>query len=189
MKKQFISRVYIVLTSRIALLIMISAISYISFPILIALFDYFMDKIMGISNKTSVSDMIDASDGVATLFVGLGVFLESRSTITKIAWKRKPPADIELQEKVNRLSENYGVAILINGLLMEIFTQYITIPDSIINTNKYNDIVLAFCLAICITTFISLWTLMNKYIQSFFFSKEQLDEEISFMKPSESKLI
>lgn len=187
MRKRFVSFVYISITSRVALLLMISAISYISFPILIALSDYFIDKIMGISNKTSVSDMIEATDGVATLFVGLGVFLESRSTITRIAFKRLPPKDPELQEKVNKLSENYGVAILINGLLMEIFTQYITIPDSIINTNHYNNAVLAICLAICISTFFSLWTLMNKYIQSFFFFKEQLnDSDELFAKPNQN---
>lgn len=178
MRKKIVSYVYIMITSRVALLIMISAISYMSIPILIAISDFFIDKITNTTNRTSVPDLIEATDGIASLFVGLGVFLESRNTITRIAWKRLPPKDPELQEKVNKLSENYGVAILINGLLMEIFTQYITIPDSIINTNEYNNIILGICLMICVSTFVSLWTLMNKYIQSFFFLKEQLHDSL-----------
>lgn len=156
---------------------MISIISYISFPILISIFDFFINKLSNSTSRTSVPDLITATDGIATLFVGLGVFLESRNTITRIAWKRLPPKDPELQEKVNKLSENYGVAVLINGLLMEIGTQFISIPNSIINTDHYNNFILGLCLLICMMTFVSLWTLMNKYIQSFFFLKEQLHED------------
>lgn len=174
MDKKFFAWVYKNISSRPALMIMLTVVMFVSVPIMLSIVDFLTLYWGADPPQNKIIELQETTDGIATIFVMLGVFLESRETLFNIVNKHLGSTQEALEHKLNKLSINYGVGFLINGLLMEIGTAYLNIPDHIINSNGHEKGVFIFCFIMSMFCMYSLFSLFNKYIQSYFFYKEML---------------
>jgi hypothetical protein len=78
-----------------------------------------------------VKSITITTTGVAGMFIALGVFLEERATILKIASAEPKPMD----EFLNSRTHIGGLGLLIIALFVEIFLLMIEVPNSIFNTH------------------------------------------------------
>ena len=80
-------------------------------------------------NSEELDGLNDSLDGLAGIMVAIGVFMEERETIQKIAGSTFHETD----PKLNEIAHHNGLGLLLIGLFMEIFTLLIESPRSLIN--------------------------------------------------------
>jgi len=103
-------------------------------------------------------------NGIAGMFVALGVLYEERETILKIA-KTKPN---DRDEHLNHVAHEDGLGLLVLGLFMEILTISLEIPNKILDTSGVEAIMMISC---CIMVAIALFIqgdLTKDYIKTYF---------------------
>lgn len=78
-------------------------------------------------------EMERALEGMAAIFVAYGVLLEERESLLKI-FRFYPRFASEEESRTDHVSHTYGVLFLVIGLLVEVATGLVKIPDRIFNT-------------------------------------------------------
>ncbi len=159
MDKRFIAWIYMIASSRPALMLMLTVIMFLSVPIMLFLLDFIIDFWGETPTDTAIKEIMESSDGIATIFVMLGVFLESRETLSRIVTKHLKFGNPGLEDKLNKLSSNFGVGFLLNGLLMEISTSFLNIPDHIIDSRGFEKPVFIFIMFMCLFCMYSIFNL------------------------------
>lgn len=127
-------------------------------------FSAIMPMLMHGYNKDDLEAMITTLNGIAGMFVALGVLYEERGTILHIAKAKHGKHD----EYLNIVAHEDGLGLLVIGLFMEILTVCLEIPNRILDTShvEYGLLVVT-CLmvigAICIQ-----FDLAKDYFKTYF---------------------
>jgi hypothetical protein len=82
-------------------------------------------------NQDEIDGMNEILDGIAGIFVAIGVLMEERETILKISGSSPKPNDIFL----NEVAHHNGMGLLLIGLFMELISLMIESPKNIVNTS------------------------------------------------------
>lgn len=117
--------------------------------------------------KEEVDHLIHVVDGVASLFVALGVIIESRS-ILRHSYHATPPAD-DYEAKLDHHAEGEGLEILCAGLMMEVLTEVLDMPDSMVNVQTwefaFSGAILIFAIyALICCVDLAIGSLVRKYL-------------------------
>jgi hypothetical protein len=79
-------------------------------------------------------------DGIAIIYIALGVALEERDSLMKF-FGLYPKCFSNQEEIVDRNCHFYGLLILIAGLLMEMSVELVKIPNRVLNTEGIESLV------------------------------------------------
>jgi hypothetical protein len=80
-----------------------------------------------------VDEMERTLEGVAAIYVAYGVLLEERESLLKI-FRYYPRFASGQEGRTDHVCHDYGVLFLVIGLLVEVATGLVKIPDRIVNT-------------------------------------------------------
>lgn len=116
-----------------------------------------------------VDHLIHVVDGVASIFVAVGVIVESRSIYRHMVGGA-PPSD-EYEARLDHHAEGEGLEILVAGLAMETLTEVLDMPDDLVNTRSLEAFFAAAILfftvyAVLCTVDLALGSLYRKYLLS-----------------------
>lgn len=78
-----------------------------------------------------IDHMNEILDGIAGVFVAIGVLMEERETILKISGAKPRSND----EYLNEVAHHNGMGLLLIGLFMELISLMIESPKNIVNTS------------------------------------------------------
>lgn len=120
-------------------------------------------------NETEIDQMSETLNGIAGVLVAIGVLLEERETIQKMA-------NIEITEidtHLNEVAHHNGLGLLLLGLFMEIITLLIEAPKSIINTGGLEIYLFGFCFLLVVLSMLIEIDFIKDYTKSFFKHKKK----------------
>jgi hypothetical protein len=115
-------------------------------------------------NKEDLEAMITTLNGIAGMFVALGVLYEERETILHIA-KAKP---IYFDGYLNTVAHENGLGLLVIGLFMEILTVSLEIPNKILDTSNVEYGMLVACCLMVLGAIAIQFDLAKDYIKTYF---------------------
>jgi hypothetical protein len=95
-------------------------------------------------------------DGLAGVLVAAGVFLESRDTLRRIAFPAAPPID-NVETRISEISAQNGMGILMVGLLLEVATLLIGLPQRVVDTHGIVRIIFGACALLSVVTLVILY--------------------------------
>ena len=99
--------------------------------------------------ENDIKEMLKICTGVAIILYGYGVSMETRRPLMTHL-KIYPQNDSQLQQLADSLCHKYGIFTLLLGLVMEILTRLIIIPNKVLNTEGKELYIFAVCLTILI---------------------------------------
>ena|SRR6185312_7451517 len=115
-------------------------------------------------SEQEIDQMSETLNGIAGVLVAIGVLLEERETIQKMAKINARPID----EYLNEVAHHNGLGLLLIGLFMEIITLLIEAPKTIINTGGFEIYLFGFCFLLVIFSMLIEIDLVKDYTKSFF---------------------
>jgi hypothetical protein len=115
-------------------------------------------------NKEDLEVMITTLNGIAGMFVALGVLYEERETILHIA-KAKPKY---FDGYLNTVAHEDGLGLLVIGLFMEILTVSLEIPNKILDTSNVEYGMLVACCLMVLGAIAIQFDLAIDYIKTYF---------------------
>lgn len=77
--------------------------------------------------------MEDILEGIATVLISYGVVLEERDSLLEMSDCHAMLQD-KKEQQINYFCHNYGIILLVFGLLAEVASELVKIPDNIFNT-------------------------------------------------------
>lgn len=102
--------------------------------------------------------------GIAIILMALGVLMGLREDMMKMGGM----STCGRHEYLNDVAKNFGIGLLLCGLLMEIITILILLPNAVINTSGVEITLYSFAVFIdCISIIIGI-NFMRKYLISYF---------------------
>ena len=108
--------------------------------------------------------MLKTLNGIAGMFVALGVLYEERETILHIS-KAKPK---QRDTYLNIVAHEDGLGLLVIGLFMEILTISIEIPNKILDTSRVEYGLLVTCSLFVLFAMTIQFDLTKDYIKTYF---------------------
>lgn len=112
--------------------------------------------------------IVSGLEGIATIFVALGVFYECREDIMEKILKCKlRPYDHYL----NIVAYEDGIGLLVIGLFMEILTISIKTPNDILDTRSVEYILLIICMVLVVISIFIQFDLFKDYLKTYFTKK------------------
>ena len=115
-------------------------------------------------SEQEVDQMSETLNGIAGVLVAIGVLMEERETIQKMAKLNVRPVD----EYLNEIAHHNGLGLLLIGLFMEIITLLIEAPKTIINTSGFEIYLFGFCFLLVIFSMLVEIDFVKDYIKSYF---------------------
>lgn len=113
---------------------------------------------------TDIEDMSETLNGIAGTLVAMGVLLEERGTIQKMAGVNPRPVD----EYLNEVAHHNGLGLLLIGLFMEIVTLLIDSPKSVVNTDGIEIYLFGFCFLLVVLSMFVEIDFLKDYTRSYF---------------------
>ena len=154
------------ITKRFVFIVIIIVTFTFSFYCLKGLFQ-FMHGFSSMSEQ-EIDQMSETLNGIAGVLVAIGVLLEERETIQKMANIAVKPID----EHLNEVAHHNGLGLLLLGLFMEIITLLIEAPKTIINTEGFEIYLFGFCFLLVIFSMMIEIDFVKDYVKSYFKKKE-----------------
>lgn len=115
-------------------------------------------------NKEDLEAMLKTLNGIAGMFVALGVLYEERETILHIAKATPKNRD----QYLNIVAHEDGLGLLVIGLFMEILTISVEIPNRILDTSNVEyGLIVACCLMVLGAVTIQ-FDLAKDYVKTYF---------------------
>lgn len=121
-------------------------------------------KTYNVMNTEVIDSMSDTLNSVAGMLVALGVLMECRATIQKIA-KTKT---VELDEYLNEVAEHNGIGLLLLGLFMEIVTLMIYVPNQLFDTTGIEIYLFDSCFLFIVIAMLVELDLIKDYFLTYF---------------------
>ncbi|MBF0480477.1 MAG: hypothetical protein HQK81_00680 [Desulfovibrionaceae bacterium] len=90
----------------------------------------------------NVLELEDTYEYLGVILIGYGVAVEERQSFMRI-FRLYPAFETRLQQQVDHICHEYGLCFLLLGLFMEMCVACIKIPNTIVNTERIEDIVFA----------------------------------------------
>ena len=115
-------------------------------------------------SEQEIDQMSETLNGIAGVLVAIGVLLEERETIQKMANISTRPIDTHL----NEVAHHNGLGLLLIGLFMEIITLLIEAPKTIINTSGVEIYLFGFCFLLVIFSMLIEIDFIKDYTKSYF---------------------
>lgn len=115
-------------------------------------------------SEQEIDQMSETLNGIAGVLVAMGVLLEERETIQKMANIIEKPYDSYL----NLVAHHNGLGLLLIGLFMEIITLLIEAPKTIINTSGVEVYLFCFCFLLVIFSMMVELDFIKDYIKTYF---------------------
>lgn len=111
-----------------------------------------------------VDHLIHVVDGVAMLFITIGVIFESRSILRPTG-----QAVDEYEARLDHHAESEGLEILVAGLAMETLTEVLDMPNDLVNSSTHEaafaaGILLMVVYAVLCTLDLALGSLVRRYL-------------------------
>lgn len=94
------------------------------------------------TEKQAVEEMLKVVGGTGTIMVTYGIVLEEREALMHIFGcypKHKTPN----QCLTDNICSDAGILLLVIGLLVEVLTEIVEIPDAIVNTKGHESVIFA----------------------------------------------
>jgi len=96
--------------------------------------EVFLDVVnFALGQKADFKYAIEGVSGLATMFVGYGVVVESRADLMRIGGLY-PALDSDYQHRIDGLCHDYGLLFLVVALLLEVSEQLLLLPNDFVNT-------------------------------------------------------
>jgi hypothetical protein len=140
------------LFSRISLLLTSVIILSISGDVLRHLYDW------ALSQSDDLEDMLRETEGISTLFLGIGLILKERRLLEKLFGTGPGHEDW-----TNSISLHIGLGLILTGTAMRIAAQLIRIPSRIISTQGKEHYVFAIGLFFCVLASLQLVYLIIRF--------------------------
>jgi hypothetical protein len=105
-------------------------------------------------------------DGLAGVLVAAGVFLESRDAVRAIAYPGGAPVDT-VEVRVSEVCAQNGMGILLIGLLLEVGTLFIGLPQRVLDTRGVERPIFAGCGALSAITLVILYDFVKDVALTF----------------------
>jgi len=152
------SRLLLIVTGRVPLCL-------INLIILLSGINSIMDMVPLISNlNNDVSQLENIAEGYATILIAYGVAAEERASIMHF-FGLYPDNFTVVQDAVDKICHNYGLALLLLGLFVELCEELVKLPDSIINTSDIES--LMFYLAVVLMAITTVTVLRFSWLLAF----------------------
>lgn len=117
-------------------------------------------------SSETLHEMEGIVDGLAGILVAAGVFMETRDTIRKMATPDQYH-ETPLEHRLNEVAHQNGAGILLTGLLMEIGTLLIGLPNRVMNTKRFEREIYVACLVCTVLTLIILYDFVKDYLLTY----------------------
>ena len=117
-----------------------------------------------ILNGTMIDEVTKTLNGIATMFVALGVLLEERETILRMSKAEL----IDNDPYLNCVAHENGLGLLLLGLFMEILTILIEVPNSICNTDHIEKWLFLGTVGLVILSCLIMMDLIKDYVKTYF---------------------
>jgi hypothetical protein len=115
-------------------------------------------------NNEEIDNMNEILDGIAGVFVAIGVLMEERETIQKVAQSHVKPYDGYL----NEVAHHNGMGLLLIGLFMELISLMIESPKNIVNTHGIEIYLYIFGFVIILFAALIQIDFIKDYIKTYF---------------------
>ena len=125
--------------SRVSLIVISVIILSISVDVLRHLYDW------ALSQSDDLEEMLRETEGISTLFLGIGLILKERRLLEKIFGTGPSQADW-----INTLCLHTGLGLILTGTAMRIAAQLIRIPNRLISTHGKEHYIFAVGLLFCV---------------------------------------
>lgn len=113
---------------------------------------------------TMIDEITKTLNGIATMFVALGVLLEERETILKMSKAKL----IDNDPYLNCVAHENGLGLLLLGLFMEISTILIEVPNKICNTDHIEKWLFLGTVGMVILSILIMLDLVKDYVKTYF---------------------
>jgi hypothetical protein len=80
-------------------------------------------------------EAVELWDGFGTILLGLGVVLEERGSLQKILGLKLGSAAHDAEKFIENVCHNYGVLLVILGVIIELFAWLVKIPNEVLDTH------------------------------------------------------
>ena len=117
-------------------------------------------------------------DGLAGVLVAVGVFLESRDTLRRIAFSAPPPMDT-VEARISEISAQNGMGVLMVGLLMEVGTLLIGLPKRVVDTHGFERTIFGACALLSLATLVILYDFIVDAVLTYRMKREPLPPGVS----------
>ena len=112
--------------------------------------------------------IVSGPEGIATIFVALGVFYECREDIMEKILKCKLRS---YDHYLNVVAFEDGIGLLVIGLFMEIVTISIKTPNDILDTRSVEYVLLVICMILVAISIFIQFDLFKDYFKTYFTKK------------------
>lgn len=110
----------------------------------------------GLSHVLDVAHELEIVEGIGIIVIGWGFIVEERGSLREM-FRLGAPADKERQVAIDTICQSSGVGLLIFGVFSEFAVEAVRLPNNIIFTQGFDDVViwigLGF-LALCVYVFL-----------------------------------
>ena len=120
-------------------------------------------------NQEEIDGMNEILDGIAGIFVAIGVLMEERETILKISGATLKPNDGYL----NEVAHHNGMGLLLIGLFMELISLMIESPKNIVNTSGIEKYLYMLGFAVIFFAALIKIDFIKDYVKTYFKTPEQ----------------
>jgi hypothetical protein len=167
MLSKILNRIFLVITSREVFLLLGLFLAVLSVPMIREQYLFVRDYVPGLGHdpEHAAEGIVD---GLAGIFVAAGVFMESRDTIRKMATEGPHDAPLDAVEtRLNEVAHQNGMGILIVGLLMEIGTLLIGLPERVMNAKRFERGIYATCAVLSCLALVILYDFVKDYVLTY----------------------
>jgi hypothetical protein len=124
-------------------------------------------------NSEEIDHMNEILDGIAGVFVAIGVFMEERETILKISKANTR----HLDEYLNEIAHHNGMGLLLIGLFMELISLVIESPKNVIDASGIEKYLYVVGFVLILFAVLIILDFIKDYVKTYF-SKEHVKHEV-----------